>query len=646
MRRILTSLRFRILLPVIVMVLFVVTLLTTLYSRAYINMILRQEQELNAVGFETVSHTVAPLIETNINEVRSIISDDRVEAYARLRYASVAELVHARIDCRDYLRSEIASRDKIFGLLFMRKDGSLFGALPEGNFFYDDPKDNPLSEAMQKQILDAPLGRTVWVGPVSGALLYGFENSATPKNIMIAAWKSVHVSYGECNAMMLMDESVFENLFASLRDGKSAWYLFTENQTEIYRTGGDASPDPDRLIRESNSGRIFRDENGIPVCTFSMTLDYPAWTLVRKVSMEGYERVVRGIARSIATFSVILLLITLAAYELWLKGFIRQFRSLLHGIVRMGQGDLESSTFARTSIEEFKQMQLEINRTRVALNQQMGTIRRLEREQMALENAKKEQERIEQELNMAREIQESALPHIFPSFPNRTEFSLHASMTPAKEVGGDFYDFFLVDSDHLAMVIADVSGKGIPAALFMMASKTLINNHLMTGCDPATALERVNLQLCENNTSKMFVTVWLAVLELSTGNGLACNAGHEHPALGRRGEGFELLVYKHNMFLGVSKKARYTNRPFHLNPGDSVFVYTDGVPEAHNRDGQMFGTERLERVLNQDGDAAPEKLIENVRIALDDFVQNAPQFDDVTMLAVKYYGTDDVRVGG
>ena len=213
-----------------------------------------------------------------------------------------------------------------------------------------------------------------------------------------------------------------------------------------------------------------------------------------------------------------------------------------------------------------------------------------------------------------------------------------------RPIGGDFYDFFLVDSDHLAMVIADVSGKGIPAALFMMASKTLINNHLMTGCDPATALERVNLQLCENNTSKMFVTVWLAVLELSTGNGLACNAGHEHPALGRRGEGFELLVYKHNMFLGVSKKARYTNRPFHLNPGDSVFVYTDGVPEAHNRDGQMFGTERLKMVLNQDDNAVPEKLIGNVRAVLDDFVQNAPQFDDVTMLAVKYYGTGEVHV--
>ncbi|MBR2853822.1 MAG: hypothetical protein IKE81_05835, partial [Clostridia bacterium] len=392
MRRILTSLRFRILLPVIVMVLFVVILLTTLYSRAYVNMILRQEQELNAVGFETVSHTVTPLIETNINEVRSIMTDDRVEAYARLQYASAAELVHARIDCRDYLFSEIASRDKIFGLLFMRKDGSLFGSLPEGNFFFDDPKDNPLSEDVQKQILNAPLGRTVWVGPVSGVELYGFENSETPKSIMIAAWKSAHVSYGECYAMMLMDESVFENLFASLQDGKSAWYLFTENQTEICRTGGDASLDSDLLIRESNSGKIFRDENGIPVCTFSMTLNSPTWTLVRKVSMEGYEQVVREVACSTATFSVIILLITLTAYELWLKRFMRQFRSLLHGIVRMGQGDLESSTFAPTFIEEFKQMQREINRTRLALNQQMDTIRRMEREQMELENKRKEQE--------------------------------------------------------------------------------------------------------------------------------------------------------------------------------------------------------------------------------------------------------------
>ena len=318
---------------------------------------------------------------------------------------------------------------------------------------------------------------------------------------------------------------------------------------------------------------------------------------------------------------------------------MRQFSSLLKGIVRMGEGDLESTAFEPTGITEFKQMQREINRTSAALSEQMDTIRRMERKQMELENERKEQERIARELSMARDIQASALPQTFPAFPDRTEFDLFASMTPAREVGGDFYDFFLIDSDHLALVIADVSDKGVPAALFMMASKTLIRNELMAGCDPATALERVNLQLCERNPSKMFVTVWLAVLELSTGKGLACNAGHENPGLWRGDGSFELLEYKHNMFVGVSRKAKYADRPFELNPGDSLFVYTDGVPEAKNAAGEMYGTDRLRAVLNQEPDASPERLIDLVGTAVGDFVQDAPQFDDLTMLSFKYCGT-------
>ena len=249
-----------------------------------------------------------------------------------------------------------------------------------------------------------------------------------------------------------------------------------------------------------------------------------------------------------------------------------------------------------------------------------------------------ELDRLDKELELAADIQINSLPMNFPPFPERKEFDLYASMTPAKEVGGDFYDFFLIDSDHLALVIADVSGKGIPAALFMMVSKTLIKNQMMALCDPAAALENVNLQLCERNSSKMFVTVWLAVLEISTGKGLACNAGHENPALRRPGSGFELLHYRHNMFMGVSKKAKYQNREFVLEPGDSLFVYTDGVLEATSVSGAMFKEERLAETLNQNPDASPEELIHRVRGAVDAFADSAPQFDDITMLSLKYNG--------
>ena len=641
MKHKLTSLRFRILLPVIAITVFVISLLTSLFSREYIKMVLQQEQEVNAVGFETVSHSITPLIDTSISEVRTIMSDDRVVSCARDQYASTAEQVHAEIRCRDYLRGEIERHDGIFGILFMRKDGSLFGALPEGNFFPDSPEKNPLPEAMRTQILNVPLGQTIWVGPVSGADIYGFENAGTPKSIMIAAWKSVHVSYGECYALMLMDESVFDDTFAALQDGKSSWHLFTENRTEILHTGGDACPDPDRLISESNTGTIFRDESGLPVCAFSMTMESPAWTLVREVSMEDYEQVVHIVRRRVAGFGGAVLLFSLALYGLWLRRFMRQFYSLLKGIVRMGQGDLESTEFEPTSIEEFKQMQQEINRTRLALTQQMDTIRRMEREQVELENEKKEKERIARELIMAREIQANALPKIFPPFPDRPEFDLFASMTPAKEVGGDFYDFFLTDSDHLVLIIADVSGKGIPAALFMMVSKSLIKSELMAGCDPAAALNRVNLKLCEKNSSMMFVTVWLAVLELSTGRGIACNAGHENPGIRRAGGKYELLRYKHDKFVGCLKKAKYQNREFELRPGDSVFVYTDGVTDAVNAGKEMFGEERLAVTLNQHADAEPEDLINRVHDAVNRFAGDMPQFDDITMLCLKYRGARD-----
>ena len=249
-----------------------------------------------------------------------------------------------------------------------------------------------------------------------------------------------------------------------------------------------------------------------------------------------------------------------------------------------------------------------------------------------------ELDRLDKELKLAADIQLNALPMDFPPFPDRAEFDLYALMDPAKEVGGDFYDFFLINEDHLALVIADVSGKGIPASLFMMTSKTLLKNQLMEGCDPATAMERVNAQLCENNEARMFVTVWLAVVEISTGKGIACNAGHENPTLYRAGNVFELLKYKHGIFAGVSKKAKYQNREFELHPGDCIFVYTDGVPEANNNSEEMFGENRILETLNQDPDAYPEVLIHRMKNAVDQFAGGAAQFDDITMLSFKYFG--------
>ena len=638
MKQKLKSLQVRMLLPVVVMTLFIVTMLTTLFSRAYISMILQQEQEVNAASFETISRSITPLIASSIGEVRNILSDSRVSDYARLQYTSEVDLIHARISCRDYLRTEIARHEGIYGLLFMRKDGSIFGALPEGNFFLDDPEGNPLSEDMKAQILNAPRGQMIWAGPVPGAALYGFENAKTPQNIMISAWKSVDVNYGECYVMVLMDETIFEKLFETMQDGKSTWHLFTAEQTEIYHTGQDACSNPERLISESNSETVFNDENGNPVSAFSMTMKSPAWTLVREVPMENYEQVIRRVRGAICLIAVVVLLIALAIYRLWLKGFMRQFNLLLKGIIRMGEGELEPMASVPYTIQEFETMQQEIDRTSLALNQQMDTIRRMEREQMEQENMIKEQERIVKELSTARQIQKSVLPHIFPPFPDRAEIDLFASMDPAKDVGGDFYDFYFIDEDHLCLVIADVSGKGIPAALFMMLSKRILEDLARQEPTPSTILEKTNDLLCDNNQAEMFVTVWLGILEISTGKLTAANAGHEFPAICKKGGSFELYKDTHGFVVGGMEGVHYKGYDLQLNPGDKLFVYTDGVPEATDGSGEMFGTDRMITALRSCTDNTPEEILQGVKSAVDSFVGDAEQFDDLTMMCLEYKG--------
>ena len=249
-----------------------------------------------------------------------------------------------------------------------------------------------------------------------------------------------------------------------------------------------------------------------------------------------------------------------------------------------------------------------------------------------------EKEKIGAELNVATQIQADMLPRIFPAFPDRREFDLYAFMHPAREVGGDFYDFFLIDEDHLCMVIADVSGKGVPAALFMVIAKTLIKNQAMMGDDPADILGKVNEQLCEGNEAMLFVTVWISILTISTGKGIAANAGHEHPVIRRAGGSYELVVYRHSPAVAAMEGMRFRQHSFELHPGDRLFVYTDGVPEATNAESELFGNERILDVLNSQPDRKPHALLETMKREIDIFVGEAPQFDDITMLCLDYFG--------
>ena len=243
-----------------------------------------------------------------------------------------------------------------------------------------------------------------------------------------------------------------------------------------------------------------------------------------------------------------------------------------------------------------------------------------------------ERERIGMELSFAKNIQHSSLPTKFPAFPDRTDFDIYAYMKPAREVGGDFYNFRLLDDDHLAMWIGDVSDKGVPAALFMMAINIVINNRASMGGTPAEIMAFVNNNICEHNEANLFVTIWLGILEISTGRLTFVNAGHEEPALYRKGGSFELYKTKHNVAVGVFPDIEYTNYDIHLGRGDKLFVYTDGVPEATDMFDKLFTTGRMLEALNRYRDGAPQEILEGVRKSVKEFVGGRPQFDDLTML--------------
>jgi sigma-B regulation protein RsbU (phosphoserine phosphatase) len=255
----------------------------------------------------------------------------------------------------------------------------------------------------------------------------------------------------------------------------------------------------------------------------------------------------------------------------------------------------------------------------------------------SLRNMTAEKERISTELNLAAKIQKGMLPGIFPPFPERKEFDLYASMTPARDVGGDFYDFFLIDEDHLALVIADVSGKGVPGALFMMVSQTILKNNAMIGKSVGEILAMTNDVICASNKMEMFVTVWMGILEISTGKIRAANAGHEYPALMKDGC-FRLYRDRHSFVIGGMEGMRYREYELQLQKGEKLFLYTDGLPEATNAGAEMFGTGRMIEALNANAGLSPREILSGMKNAVDVFVGDAEPFDDLTMLCLEYIG--------
>lgn len=316
-------------------------------------------------------------------------------------------------------------------------------------------------------------------------------------------------------------------------------------------------------------------------------------------------------------------------------------KRIAHPIERLAE--IAQNYYAKQSTEEQRQEMIAACRKYADDTTEVGSLARsyismagdLENYLKSIQKITAEKERINAELSLASDIQAHMLPCHFPAFPERDEFDIYATMTPAKEVGGDFYDFFMVDQTHIAVVIADVSGKGVPAALFMVIAKTLIRNHTQIGLAVNEVFTSVNRLLCEGNDACLFVTAWLGILDLSSGTLTYANAGHNPPLLCRNGQ-FTYLESAPGFVLAALDTTEYELNELALTPGDRLFLYTDGVTEAENSDHELYGEERLSRFINQHVKDSAEDILPMLKADIDSFAGNIPQFDDITMLMLDF----------
>lgn len=396
-----------------------------------------------------------------------------------------------------------------------------------------------------------------------------------------------------------------------LQNYKAVWELYAQNK------GTDTPVITDNSYGYNyTSGSPVLDENGNAIAEIQYILD-----------MQEVRDQLNTFLYTMLLISLGIVAVTLLCYVLFVR---RVVTTPIGKLAKFTKGITDSGSFENQRItiktnDEIEDLGNSFNFMLVELEHYIENLSKITAEK----------ERIGAELDVAKHIQASMLPCIFPAFPERPELDIYATMTPAKEVGGDFYDFFLIDDDRLAMVMADVSGKGVPAALFMVIAKTLLKNVAQTGLSPKDVLEKVNNQLCVGNEAEMFVTVWLGILEISTGELTCANAGHEYPVIKRAGGSYELLKDKHGFVLAGMEGSHYKEYKLQMEPGDRLFLYTDGVAEATDANNNLYGTDRMLDALNRNKDVNCETILHRMKEEIDTFVGEAPQFDDITMLCLE-----------
>ena len=464
----------------------------------------------------------------------------------------------------------------------------------------------------------------------------GFDAQTYRKyaGVTLAAGGFIQVGYDEDAYHRAMEVAVNE-VVKNRHVGESGFLIITDNEWRIVSDRYNNKNQPVTIVTAMTKdlttiGKDEMFEEGI----------YIDGTLQRSFCMhneiEGYKviavypyseaMVSRNVSLKVITMMQILIfgLLFVMIFLLVRRLIVMNLHKVNHALSAITEGKLETVVDVRSN-EEFDALSNDINAT-------VDTLKRY---------IKEAEERIDAELAFAKAIQHAALPSVFPPYPERKEFEIFASMHTAKEVGGDFYDFYFVDDENLAFLIADVSGKGIPAAMFMMTAKTFIKSYAESGVSVEEVFTYANAKLCEGNDAGMFVTAWMGILNTKTGHVQFANAGH-NPPLVRHADGtYEYLKSRAGFVLAGMEGVRYRKNELTLAPGDAIYLYTDGVTEATNLNEELYGEERLQTVLNLYKDATPEIICAEVKIDVDKFVGEAPQFDDITMLAIRYKGTEN-----
>lgn len=558
------------------------------------------------------------LLELNIADVRQDIQDASDENLLALTAEIAGKLNNAQTITADFL-FELCGQYDVTEINCINPDGFIYVSTYTDFLNYDMRSGEQSAEFMvlldgeteyvqryQPVSYDASISRK-YAGVVleNGGFVqvgYGFERFQRDiGEFVVGVTRNRHVGEGGC--IIIADESW--NIVSD-RNGNEGRNL---NVTGI-------RIDPETM----HPGEIFTAEVYGKNC-YCMYKQQEGYTIVAVIP-QSEAALSRNVAVSVTTAMQVVVFgaLFVMIYVLVKKLVVDNIYKINGSLASITEGKLDTVVDVR-SHEEFAALSDDINST-------VDTLKRYISDAEA---------RIDAELAFAKAIQHSAIPTVFPPYPNRKEFEIWACMYTAKEVGGDFYDFYFVDEDTLAFLIADVSGKGIPAAMFMMQAKTLLKSYAESGMDVAEVLTQANNKLCEGNEAGMFVTVWMGYLNTKTGEVTYANAGHNPPIIRHADGSVEMVKSRPGLVLAGMEGIRYRTNTVQLKPGDLIYLYTDGVTEATNADNGLYGENRLRAVLEGNAEADVHAVCTNVKTDVDTFVGDASQFDDITMLALGYH---------